>query len=186
MHGGFDREYNHSGTRFLSLASSSVVSVRQLSSDRDRLGPSPRGYHSAVYVEEESSVYTFGGQRCSGGPYEFRADVHRLDLPSLSWEAVESTGQRPSPRSQCHAFVRDGSLFVYGGYDGHSILTDLHSLDLRTRLWRKVETEGAGPQGLRGLSPLDFHIYFCRPSGRSGPLGSLHDMIMMTYKGRMT
>ncbi len=192
MHGGFDSEYNHSSTRFLSISSStsssSSVSIRQLSSDHDRFGPSPRGYHAAIYVEgnshEDNFVYTFGGQCCSGGPYEFYSDVHRLNLRTLRWEPVECAGgdRTPSPRSQCHAFARGGAIFVYGGYDGHSIMTDLHRLDLETKRWKKVETRGTGPTGLKGLSPLDFHIYFCRPSGTFCILHCSHkDMTMFGY-----
>lgn len=175
MHGGFDREYNHSGTRFLVPNSSPSpdsppLFVRQLEADLDRGGPSPRGYHSAVYVDQSptsppSYVYTFGGQCCEGGPYAFLSDVHRLRLSDLRWERVECTGDSPSPRSQCLAFKRGGYIVVYGGYDGRSIMTDLHRLDLSTHRWERLRATGEAPLGLKGLSPLDFHIYFCKPSG---------------------
>ena len=90
-------------------------------------------------------------------------------MPTLTWTRLDCSGdEAPSPRSQCFCFIYKRGFFVYGGYDGKNIFTDLHRLDLDTLTWSKVMTEGAGsdrPLGLRGLSPLDFHIYFCRPAG---------------------
>ena len=170
MHGGFDSEFNHSGTRFL-IVQGNNFTLRTVCSDYR--GPSPRGYHSAVYCptaktsdgEKSNCVYTFGGQCCLGGPYTFFNDVHQLDLKQMSWQLVNCSGTPPSPRSQSFCFIYNGCMYVYGGYNGTNLFTDLHKLDLATKTWHKINTKGNPPSGLKGLSPLDFHIYFCQPQG---------------------
>ena len=78
--------------------------------------------------------------------------------------------QRPHPRSQSFIFVRQGCLYVYGGYDGHSVLADMYKLDLATRTWSliwasKFTDGGVGcPVGVGGLRPVDFRIHPCRPA----------------------
>ncbi len=164
MHGGFDSEFNHSGSRFL-YWDEATRSFNLHTLEADSNGPSPRGYHSACYFN--SKIITFGGQCCIGGPYVFYDDVHCLDLATSKWTQFQTSGQSPSPRSQCFAFIYKNGFYVFGGYDGKNIFIDLHRLDLTTLQWNKLETNGTGrgPLGLRGLSPLDFHIYFCRPAG---------------------
>lgn len=174
MHGGFDSHFNHSGTKFLLADSNDNLNIHILPNEIN--GPSPRGYHSAVYVPMESNskkrifqsnqVFIFGGQCCSGGPYDFYNDVYRFDLGTMTWHEVHCSGDIPCHRSQCYSFYYRGHLYVYGGYDGKNIFTDLHTLDLKTMVWEKLNLHGHDrPTGLKGLSPLDFHIYFCRPAG---------------------
>ena len=106
MHGGLDNSWNHSSTRFY------VPSSRSLKSLCSDTGPSPRGYHTALYVPKDvanqtrrissscssSCVLTFGGQCCVGGPYQFMNDVWRLELKELTWSRVECRGTLPEPR----------------------------------------------------------------------------------------
>ena len=53
-------------------------------------------------------------------------------------------------------------MYVYGGYNGTTIFSDLHKLDLNTLTWSRVQTVGRGPQGMAGLTTLDYRIYPCR------------------------
>jgi len=167
MHGGYEGSAEFSDTHFVDFKR-----------DRWRLrslcgptgtAPSPRAHHSAVYVQakflldDANFVYTFGGQHYMGSRFAFFNDVRRLNLTTMEWEDVTCSGQKPSPRSQCLAFARSGDLFVYGGYDGHSVFADLHRLDLKTRQWTKVKIKGQQPDGLAGLSP--HRVHRCRPAG---------------------
>ena len=79
--------------------------------------------------------------------------------------------QRPHPRSQSFSFVRNHCLYVYGGYDGHSVLADMYKLDLKSRTWSLIwaskfsnECGGSQPVGVGGLRPVDFRIHPCRPA----------------------
>ena len=110
-------------------------------------------------------MYTFGGQCCIGGPYSFYNDVHRIKLETLAWERVSCTGEIPSQRSQCLAFLYRESIYVYGGYNGKMTSTDLHCLDLRTNVWSEVKTTGQKPSALREILSKDFRILPCRPAG---------------------
>ena len=53
-------------------------------------------------------------------------------------------------------------MFIYGGYNGTNIFSDIYKLDLKTLQWSKVEPQGQGPQGMVGLTKLDYRIYPCR------------------------
>ena len=73
-----------------------------------------------------------------------------------------------------------GCLYVYGGYDGHSVLADMYKLDLATRTWSLIWASkfsygcGGSPVGVGGLRPVDFRIHPCRPAaviGKSKRLG---------------
>ena len=67
-----------------------------------------------------------------------------------------------------------GCLYVYGGYDGHSVLADMYKLDLATRTWSVIWASkfsygcGGSPVGVGGLRPVDFRIHPCRPAAVIG------------------
>ena len=83
-------------------------------------------------------------------------------------EAHNGKPQRPHPRSQSFVFVREGCLYVYGGYDGHSVLADMYKLDLKNRTWSLIWaskfSDSGCPVGVAGLRPVDFRIHPCRPA----------------------
>ena len=156
LHGGFGRRSLHSDTRFLSVSSHSA-SIRSLCGPSAAC-PGPRASHSAVYVPGKGSgggsqVYTFGGETWVDHSIVFFNEVHRLDLATMVWEAVDCHGDAPSPRCKCFAFEYGGALFVYGGYDGANVYNDLHRLDLKTRRWEQVRTAGQRPEGMARLMP---------------------------------
>lgn len=167
MHGGFDSLNDHSDTRFFSPEHRSCSTLGS-----DGSGPSPRGYHSATYINKKSNrkltsnmVVTFGGQTCIGGPYMYFNDVHSLDLESLNWKHWRCEGEGPSARSQTFSFSWRGHVYVYGGYNGHKLFTDLFKLDVLTRRWTRVTTQGDQPNSLSGLVPKNFRIFPCKPCG---------------------
>jgi hypothetical protein len=108
--------------------------------------------------------------------------ICRFDLDTNNWERIEAQEdednllgnnrktRRPHPRSQSFIFVWEGCLYVYGGYDGHSVLADMYKLDLNTRTWSYVWASkfydgcGGSPVGVAGLRPVDFRIHPCRPA----------------------
>lgn len=104
-----------------------------------------------------------------GGKHEL-SDVHRFDLDTNLWEEVETSGEKPSPRSVFSCFSQGKYVVVYGGEVdpsdlGHmgagAFVSDTFALDTETLEWRKVhddaeDVEGKphpGPRGWSAFSP---------------------------------
>ena len=54
-------------------------------------------------------------------------------------------------------------MYVFGGYDGATLLNDLHRLNLDTSVWEAVETSGERPLALGRLRPGIYPT--CTPAG---------------------
>lgn len=87
--------------------------------------PSKRLTHSAVVWYADTS-------RCRGG-YGRLTDAKSSVSPSLSLFCVYV------------CVVRNGCMFVFGGWDGHNFLNDLHEFNLATHTWRQVTAYGKPP-----------------------------------------
>ena len=48
----------------------------------------------------------------------------------MDWESRRVYGTPPSGRGYHTAVLYDSRLFVFGGYDGHSVFDDIYVLDL--------------------------------------------------------
>jgi hypothetical protein len=62
-------------------------------------------------------LYVFGGEDCNRRPL---ADLHVLDLPTLTWRALAPPGKphtKPPPRCGHAAVVCHDKLIVFGGGD---------------------------------------------------------------------
>lgn len=114
-------------------------------------GPGFRSRSGFVVDTMRDRAILFGGRdrRASMGPYTNFADVWALDLETLTWSEVATSGDAPSPRSN-PAAVYDAArdrLIVYGGNTSTSGLSpsgadDTFSLDLSTGVWSRVEGDG--------------------------------------------
>ncbi|KAJ4841999.1 hypothetical protein Tsubulata_029895 [Turnera subulata] len=107
--------------------------------------PSERWGHSACY--SNGAVYVFGG--CCGG-MDF-SDVLVLDLDTMLWNTLVTTGQGPGPRDSHSAVLVGQQMIVFGGTNGSKKVNDLHVLDLKTKEWMKPEYQGTPP------SPRESH-----------------------------
>ncbi|XP_050225862.1 acyl-CoA-binding domain-containing protein 4-like isoform X2 [Mercurialis annua] len=101
--------------------------------------PSERWGHSACY--SHGLVYVYGG--CCGGLH-FN-DVLKLNLDTMSWTTLATTGQGPGPRDSHSAVIVGSQMFVFGGTNGSKKVNDLHVLDLVTREWIRPEFNGIPP-----------------------------------------
>jgi len=109
--------------------------------------PSPRSDHSIAVVDK--FIYVFGGSDEKVTPLN---DVHVLDTETLTWTAVETKGQSPSPRSG-HTTVAIGSkVFYFGGAKWNpsssqwvSKSNELYLFDTVTCSWSKPSTTGKSP-----------------------------------------
>ncbi|KHG02448.1 Rab9 effector protein with kelch motifs [Gossypium arboreum] len=101
--------------------------------------PSERWGHSACYSN--------GG--CCGGLHF--SDVLMLNLNTMVWKTLETTGQGPGPRDS-HSVVLVGTkMMVFGGTNGSEKVNDLHVLDLVSKEWIRAECQGVVP------SPRESH-----------------------------
>ncbi|KAL9341423.1 hypothetical protein Peur_064748 [Populus x canadensis] len=107
--------------------------------------PSERWGHSACY--SHGIVYVFGG--CCGG-LDF-SDVLMLNLDTMLWNTMATTGQGPGPRDSHSAVLVGRQMIVFGGTNGSKKANDLHVLDLGTKEWMSPECKGNPP------SPRESH-----------------------------
>ncbi|GMN44040.1 hypothetical protein TIFTF001_013235 [Ficus carica] len=107
--------------------------------------PSERWGHSACF--SQGILYVFGG--CCGGLHF--SDVLLLNLDTMVWNALVSTGQGPGPRDSHSAVVVGQRMIVFGGTNGSKKVNDLHILDLLTKEWIQPECSGTPP------SPRESH-----------------------------
>lgn len=64
--------------------------------------------------------------------------------------------QVPSPRTDHTAVLYEGSMYVFGGYDGKARYNDLYKFKLRNKKysWKKIEAEGTVPLNRFGHSSV--------------------------------
>lgn len=88
--------------------------------------PSPRYFHSCCLYGNR--MYLYGGY--SGN--ERLADMYAYDFDTNRWSQVDCTGgDAPSGRSSLVAQVYDNSIYVFGGYNGTTVLNDFFRFRLK-------------------------------------------------------
>ncbi|WOL11796.1 rab9 effector protein with kelch motifs-like isoform X1 [Canna indica] len=107
--------------------------------------PPERWGHSACFFD--GAVYIFGG--CCGGMHF--SDVLALNLETMAWSSVVTTGQKPGSRDSHSVALLDHKMVVLGGTNGTRKVNDLHILDLRTKEWSRPVCKGTPP------SPRESH-----------------------------
>ncbi|CAN0144929.1 unnamed protein product, partial [Hapterophycus canaliculatus] len=69
-------------------------------------------------------------------------DLHRCDLETMTWARIPGDGgfigDVPTPRYFHSCAVNNGSMYVFGGYDGSHRLGDLFEHNLGTGTWTKL------------------------------------------------
>jgi Galactose oxidase, central domain/Kelch motif len=76
--------------------------------------PGACNMHSADYVPARREVYVFRG----GNGREYLNDLHALNVQTMTWRKVETTGEIPQQRANhSSAFLEEtGELVVFGGW----------------------------------------------------------------------
>ncbi|KAG2435000.1 hypothetical protein HYH02_011998 [Chlamydomonas schloesseri] len=101
--------------------------------------PPARGGHTATLIGDK--VWVFGGEDGSRRPL---ADVHVLDLASLTWSTPQLSGKAPPPRSaSCATVYQDRYLVAFGGGSVATCYSDVHVLDTHTLAWAQPAQAGA-------------------------------------------
>lgn len=107
-----------------------------------------------MIFENPSSMFIFYPpaetfQGCCGGLHF--SDVLILNVDSMVWRTLATTGQGPGPRDSHSSVLVGHRMVVFGGTNGSKKVNDLHILDLRTREWTQPEVRGRPP------SPRESH-----------------------------
>ena len=87
--------------------------------------PSPRYFHSCCLYSNK--MYLYGGYSGS----ERLADMYAYDFETNHWSEVDcQSGDCPSGRSSLVAQVYENSLYIFGGYNGVTVLNDFYKFRL--------------------------------------------------------
>lgn len=108
--------------------------------------PVSRGGQSVNLIG--SQLYMFGGE---DSKRRVLNDLNVLDLKTMTWENVVTSGVCPSPRAEhvATAYCKK-HIFIFGGGSHSDCYNDLHVLDLENLEWSAVETQGIVPQPRAG------------------------------------
>ncbi len=94
-------------------------------------------------------LYFFGGYQRKIGNY-FN-DLFYFDLDGSKWTNIphnaNTASDVPSPRTDHTVVLFEGSIYVFGGYDGKSRFNDLFKCKLRggKHNWKRIDAEGTVP-----------------------------------------
>ncbi|KAI3717177.1 hypothetical protein L1987_68610 [Smallanthus sonchifolius] len=103
------------------------------------INPSERWGHSACF--SNGFLYIFGG--CCGGLHF--SDVLVLNLETMAWTNLATTGVGPGPRDSHSAVIVGHMMIVFGGTNGYKKVNDIHILDLLTHEWTRPNCKGVVP-----------------------------------------
>ncbi|XP_037499359.1 kelch domain-containing protein 3 isoform X1 [Rhipicephalus sanguineus] len=112
--------------------------------------PQWRDFHSASAIG--GRMYVWGGRGDSQGPYHSQSEVYcnrmaYLDTATSCWVHPRVEGVPPEGRRSHSAFVYNGELYIFGGYNG-LLLThfgDMHKYDPESSCWSQVKIQREGP-----------------------------------------
>lgn len=101
----------------------------------------PRTGHAAFQVN--SALYVFGGI----DDQSRQQDLHQLDLTTLRWVRLNSTGNIPSARSGIQAGIVGEEVYFFGGYTKKNgeYFNDLYRFSPSTGNFEEVKTEQPPP-----------------------------------------
>ncbi|XP_037575963.1 kelch domain-containing protein 3-like isoform X1 [Dermacentor silvarum] len=112
--------------------------------------PQWRDFHSSSAIG--GRMYVWGGRGDSQGPYHSQSEVYCnrmafLDTATSCWVHPRVDGVPPEGRRSHSAFVYNGELYIFGGYNG-LLLThfgDMHKYDPENSCWSQVKIQRDGP-----------------------------------------
>jgi hypothetical protein len=118
-------------------------------------GPGARTRGLAIHDPEGDRMIVFGGRfrAASSGPYTVYSDVWALNLESMTWQEIATTGGGPSARSSVAGAYDPATkeLLLFGGNASTSglsftPLSDVWALNLATGAWREIVATGVKPE----------------------------------------
>ncbi|RWS07856.1 kelch domain-containing protein 3-like protein, partial [Dinothrombium tinctorium] len=128
--------------------------------------PSPRDFHTASNVD--GRMYVFGGRSNNQGTANFHeiyeSTVYCLDTSKMTWNSPFVSGEIPTGRRSHSAFVSNGKMYIFGGYNGNikQHFNDLHCFDTQTSTWHSIKIKGRKipcPRRRQCLCLIDNRVY---------------------------
>ncbi|BBN19454.1 hypothetical protein MPTK1_8g10800 [Marchantia polymorpha subsp. ruderalis] len=106
-------------------------------------GEIPSARSGQTVTRAGSILIMFGGEDAKGRKLN---DLHILDLKSLMWLPLHTSGNGPSPRTKHIAEMYDDRfLLIFGGVTRSKISNDIFALDFDTMEWSRLKTRGLPP-----------------------------------------
>ncbi|XP_076273431.1 kelch domain-containing protein 3-like [Rhynchophorus ferrugineus] len=116
--------------------------------------PTLRDFHTTVCIKDR--IYLFGGRgtilttNLQGvqSPLETYCNkVWYLDMKTFNWHCCKATGDIPVGRRSNSAFVHNGKMYIFGGYNSvkSKHYNDLYVFDPETCVWTKLHPQGTSP-----------------------------------------
>lgn len=65
-------------------------------------------------------------------------DFYRCDLETMTWAQIPGIGTVPTPRYFHSCAVHNGSMYVFGGYNGSDRLCDFFEHNFETGVWTEL------------------------------------------------
>jgi hypothetical protein len=87
-------------------------------------------------------MYIFGG----GDGARALNDVCALNLKTMCWSVLETTGPKPVARGYHSGTLVGSKLIIFGGSDGHECFGDIHVFDLELQRWHPFNIEPHVPR----------------------------------------
>ncbi|KAH9575737.1 hypothetical protein CY35_01G126600 [Sphagnum magellanicum] len=123
-----------------------------------------------------SILIMFGGEDSKGHKMN---DLHILDLKSLMWLPLHTTGTGPSPRSKhVAAMYDDRFLLIFGGVSKSKPLNDIYALDFETMEWSRLKNKGASPSPRAGHAGVLVGDKWYIVGGESRGFGVLDSLVL--------
>ncbi|KAL8611969.1 hypothetical protein ACOMHN_062598 [Nucella lapillus] len=110
-----------------------------------------RDFHTATALG--SKMYVFGGRSDEGGENFTSREIYdnsmlAFETRTNTWELVSCESSfKPVGRRSHSAFVYNGCLYIFGGYNGlmDQHFSDMYKFDMESRKWSPVQTLSKGP-----------------------------------------
>lgn len=137
---------------------------------------------SVVY---KNNMYIFGG---NGGLVEnYSNNVLSYPLPfkpDTVFTRLESQSTAPPARSGHSAVVYQDSMYVFGGWNGHTSLSDFYCFNFETQTWKKMESQGTPPSKRRMHCTVVYNdcMYLFGGYDESRPARSDNDLYQYHFK----
>lgn len=93
--------------------------------------------HSAIYDPVAGRMIVYGGRTTTG----ISGDVYSLNLSTLQWNLVNTTGTPPAPRYTANAYFDSAGykMIIWSGQgNGNALFNDVWELNLSTFAWQKI------------------------------------------------
>ncbi len=136
-----------------------------------KAGPRPAGRYTSALAWHGGRLILFGGhaQAPTGERKVFFDDLWLFDGESRSWACASATGGGPGPRYGFGWVAGGGTLYLFGGFDGHADRGDLWALDLERLRWRRLAADGPAPRYCPALGMVEDRLVLFGGRSKTDP-----------------